>query len=147
MVENLSRGYHLHVALFFFTIIESILMVENLSRGYHLHVALFFKNKLVQQGLLTLPEHLSSCPVHVARSLVLCRSLFVILFFFFYEFWLPLWYLLTFGHCVVCSSSIYRFWLPLWYLLTFGHCFVCSSSIYRFWLPLWYLQTLHKTMQ
>jgi hypothetical protein len=25
---------------------------------------------------------------------------------------------------------------------SFGHCVVCSSSIYRFWLPLWYLQTL-----
>jgi hypothetical protein len=30
-----------------------------------------------------------------------CRSLFVLLYFF------------SFGHCVVCSSSIYRFWLPL----------------------------------
>ena len=25
--------------------------------------------------------------------------------------------LLSFGHCIVCSSSIYWFWLPLWYLL------------------------------
>ena len=25
---------------------------------------------------------------------------------------------------------------------SFGHCVVCSSSIYVFWLPLWYLQTL-----
>jgi hypothetical protein len=25
--------------------------------------------------------------------------------------------LVSFGHCVVCSSSIYGFWLPLWYLL------------------------------
>jgi hypothetical protein len=25
--------------------------------------------------------------------------------------------LVSFGHCVVCSSSIYWFWLPLWYLL------------------------------
>ena len=25
---------------------------------------------------------------------------------------------------------------------SFGHCIVCSSSIYRFWLPLWYLQAL-----
>ena len=23
----------------------------------------------------------------------------------------------SFGHCVVCSSSIYRLWLPFWYLL------------------------------
>jgi hypothetical protein len=34
-----------------------------------------------------------------------CRSLFVLLYFFFW----PL---------VVCSSSIYGFWLPLWYLQT-----------------------------
>jgi hypothetical protein len=25
--------------------------------------------------------------------------------------------LVSFGHCVVCPSSIYGFWLPLWYLL------------------------------
>jgi hypothetical protein len=24
----------------------------------------------------------------------------------------------SFGHCILCSSSIYWFWLPLWYLLT-----------------------------
>jgi hypothetical protein len=27
---------------------------------------------------------------------------------------------------------------------SFGHCVVCSSSIYGLWLPLWYLQTLLK---
>jgi hypothetical protein len=26
--------------------------------------------------------------------------------------------LVSFGHCVVCPSSIYGFWLPLWYILT-----------------------------
>jgi hypothetical protein len=25
---------------------------------------------------------------------------------------------------------------------SFGHCVVCPSTIYGFWLPLWYLQTL-----
>ena len=35
-----------------------------------------------------------------------CRSLFVLLYFF------------SFGHCVVCSSSIYGLWLPRWYLQT-----------------------------
>jgi Na+-translocating ferredoxin:NAD+ oxidoreductase RnfD subunit len=25
--------------------------------------------------------------------------------------------LVSFGHCIVCSSLIYWFWLPLWYLL------------------------------
>ena len=70
---------------------------------------------LVEQELLILPEHLSSPPVfsgvRVTRSLVLyvcfvdrCLSLCTV----------------SFGHCVVCSSSIYRlFCLPLWYLQTF----------------------------
>ena len=67
---------------------------------------------LVEQELLTLPEHLSSPPVfsgvRVTRSLVLyvcvpdrCLS--------FCAF--------SFGHCVF-SSSIYGFWLSLWYLQT-----------------------------
>jgi hypothetical protein len=66
----------------------------------------------------------------------------------------------SFGHCIVCSSSIYGVWIPLWYLhivsvlvlcvcfvdrclsfcpFSFGHCVVCSSSIYGVWIPLWYL--------
>ena len=45
--------------------------------------------------------------------------------------------LVSFGHCIFCSSSIYWFWLPP--LVSFGHCIVCSSSIYWFGLPLWYL--------
>jgi hypothetical protein len=68
---------------------------------------------LVEQELLTLPEHLSSPPVfsgvRVTRSLVLyvcfvdrCLSLCTF----------------SVGHCVVCSSSICGFWLPLWYLQT-----------------------------
>jgi predicted nucleic acid-binding Zn ribbon protein len=35
--------------------------------------------------------------------------------------------LVSFGHCVVCSSLIYRFWLPLWYLLT-----ITSSAFLRY---------------
>jgi hypothetical protein len=58
---------------------------------------------LVEQELLTLPEHLSSPTVfswvRVTLSLVscamFCRSLFVL-------------YPVSFDHCVVCSS-IYRF--------------------------------------
>jgi hypothetical protein len=30
---------------------------------------------------------------------------------------------------------------------SFGHSVVCSSSIYGFWLPIWYLQTLLKQTQ
>ena len=67
----------------------------------------------MEQELLTLPEHLSSPPVfsgvRVARSLVLCAC-FVDHCLSFCTF--------SFGHCVVCSSSIYGFWLPLWYLQT-----------------------------
>jgi hypothetical protein len=118
----------------------------------------------VEPVLPTLPEHLSSplvfSGVRVTRSLVLCvcfvdRCLSICTF--------------SFGHCVVCSSSIYIFWLPLWYLQTLPinsyhyinstHNYtkivvcpfvlfllaivlsVCSSSIYGIWLLLWYLLT------
>jgi hypothetical protein len=68
---------------------------------------------IVEQELLTLQEHLISSPVfsgvRVTRSLVLCVY-FVDLCLSFCTF--------SFGHCVVCSSSIYGFWLPLWYLQT-----------------------------
>jgi hypothetical protein len=68
---------------------------------------------LVEQELLTLPEHLSSPPVfiwvRVTRSLVsyVC----------FVDRCLSFWYF-SFGHCVVCSSAIYGSWLTLWYLQT-----------------------------
>ena len=72
---------------------------------------------LVEQELLTLPEHLISSPVlsgvRVARSLVLYVC-FVDRCLSFCTF--------SFGHCVVCSSSIYGFWLPLWYLQTLLTC-------------------------
>ena len=69
--------------------------------------------ELQYHSLLTFPEHLSSSPVfsgvRVTRSLVLyvCvvdRCLSYCAF--------------SFGHCVVCSSSIYGFSLPHWYLQT-----------------------------
>jgi hypothetical protein len=57
-----------------------------------------------------------------------CRSLFVLLYFFFWPlcclFFLDIRILITplissnFDHCVVCSSSIDGFWLTLWYLQT-----------------------------
>ena len=47
--------------------------------------------------------------VRATRSLVL-YACFVDRCLFFCTF--------SFGHCVVCSSSIYGFWLPLWYLQT-----------------------------
>ena len=72
---------------------------------------------LVEQELPTLPEYLSSLlvfsGVRVTRSFVLCvcfvdRCLSLCTF--------------SFGHCVVCSSSMYEFWLPL---------LVSSNSFYR----------------
>ena len=68
---------------------------------------------LVEQEMPTLLEHQSSPPifsgVRVTRSLVLYVC-FVDRCLSFCTF--------SFGHCVVCSSSIYGFWLPLWYLQT-----------------------------
>jgi hypothetical protein len=150
--------------------------------------------------MLTLPEHLSSSPVFsgvlVTRSLVLyvcfvdrccpfVHFLFAIVLSVLLRFtdsdYLPLvssdlFCTFSFGHCVVCSSSIYGFWLPpfgifrlilyfffwplcglfifdlrilitplvssdLFCTFSFGHCVVCSSSINEFWFLLWYLQT------
>ena len=58
---------------------------------------------LVEQVLLTLPGHLSSTPVfsgvRVTRSLILCVC--------FVDRCLP-FCAFSFGHCVVCSSSICR---------------------------------------
>ena len=75
---------------------------------------LTWRMPLVEQELLTLPEHLSSpslpdiSGVRVPRSLVLCAC-FVDRSFSFCIF--------SFGHFVVCPS-IYYFWLPIGYLQT-----------------------------
>ena len=108
---------------------------------------------LVEQKLLTVPEHLSSPPVFSGvrdgRSLILCVC-FVDRCFSFCTF--------SFGHCVVCSS-MYRFWLPpfgiyklskdirakvlatfkaalpvivsnLWYLQTKGDANICDLTLF-----------------
>jgi hypothetical protein len=54
-----------------------------------------------------------------------CRSLFVLLYFFFWPlcclFFFDIRILITplvsFGHCVVCSSSLYGLWLPIIYFI------------------------------
>ena len=95
-------------------------LVVNTSRSYpHSWLINGFVTRLtrrvslVKHELLTLSEHLSTSPVfsgfRVTRSLVLCVC-FVDGCLSFCTF--------SFGHCVVCSSSIYGFWLPLWYLQT-----------------------------
>ena len=70
---------------------------------------------LVEQVLLTLSEHLSSPPVFCS-----CYSIFSFMCMFCRLLFVLLSKILSFsfGHCVVCSSSIYGFWLPLWYLQT-----------------------------
>jgi len=87
------------------------------SGGRDFIVVLTWRVSLVEQELLTLPEHLRSSPVfsgiRVTRSLVLYVC-FVYRCLSFCTF--------PFGHCVVCSSSIYGFWLPLWYLQTLLVC-------------------------
>jgi hypothetical protein len=71
---------------------------------------------LVAQELLISPKHMSSPPVY--SGVRVTRSLIIYVYFV--------------DHCLsFCACS-------------FGHCVVCSSSIYGFWLPLWYLQTLLK---
>ena len=63
---------------------------------------------LVEQELLTLPEHLSSPPFVVG---------FLLLNLYIYMYVLSIVVCtFSFGHCVVCSSSIYGFSLPLRYL-------------------------------
>ena len=69
---------------------------------------------LVEQELLTLPEHLRSPPVFSGISLT--RSL--ILYACFADRCLS-FCTVSFGRCVVCMSSIYGFWLTLWYPQTF----------------------------
>jgi hypothetical protein len=58
--------------------------------------------------------------------------------------------LFSFGHCVVCSSSIYGFWLPLWHLWNFPNSFVLSLiviclaySMKGEWISVTYLLTNH----
>jgi len=63
----------------------------------------FIQNIITIKEILSLPPDFSG--VRVTRSLVL---------------WIIIcpFVLFSFGHCVVCSSSIYGFWLPRWYLRT-----------------------------
>ena len=60
---------------------------------------------LVEQELLTLPEHLSSPPGFQWGS---CYSIFSFIYICFIDRCLS-FCTFSFGHCVVCSSSIYGF--------------------------------------
>ena len=48
----------------------------------------------------------------------------------FYDLRLLITPLVSFGHCIVCPSTLYG--------LSFGHCIVCPSTLYGFSLLLWY---------
>jgi hypothetical protein len=59
---------------------------------------------------------------------------------FFFNIQILISPLVSFDHCVVCSSLIYRFWLPLWYLLS-----IVLSVLLRYTnsdYPFWYLLTI-----
>jgi hypothetical protein len=96
------RGFIFYMLLVLFT-------NTSVERDFHViwclcGLTVIWRVSHVEQELLTLPKHMGS-----ARSLVFCatfcRSLFLLCYF-------------SFGHCVVCSSSIDRFWLPIWYIQT-----------------------------
>jgi len=92
---------------------------------------------LMEQELLTLPEHPSSFPhfgwVHVARSLVFivvfCRSLFVLfllaIVFSISGFWLSLWYLQTLLLFVAISTVFHT---SIWRMVYVMDA-VCSKSV------------------
>ena len=94
---------------------------------------------LVEQKLPTLPENLRSPPVFLWRSCysilsfmcMFCRSLFVILYFFFCSlrclFFFDIWILIT--HIF----SIYGFWLPVF--------FRYMDSDYPYFFDIWILIT------
>ena len=86
----------------------------------------------VKQELLTLPQHQWMLPVLIGFVFlifgflcVVCRSLFVLLSFFFWPLYCLSFFnlrllmtpLVSFGHCIVYLSSTHGFWWPLWYLL------------------------------
>ena len=53
----------------------------------------------------------------------------------------------SFGHCVVCPSSIYGFWLPLWYIQTL---FLMKLFTWVFWALynyFWFLKYLNYWIQ
>ena len=81
--------------------------------------------------------------IFVAQSLAFCvafcRSLFVLLSFFFKQLYYLTFYLLLLIASLVSSDYLFGiFWLPPWYLLITS--LVSSDYLFGiFWLPLWYL--------
>ena len=93
----------------------NIVYTLNSSKFVDAQTRLTQRMPLVEQELLTLPEHMSSPPIfseiHVTRSLILCV--------YFVDCCLS-YCAFSFCHCVVCSL-ICGFWLPLcFFKLFFG---------------------------
>ena len=61
----------------------------------------------------------------------------------FFDLHLLIASLVSFGHCIVCPSSIYSFWLPLWYLLVIVLSvlprFTASDCLFGIFWPLYCL--------
>ena len=57
---------------------------------------------------------------------VICWQLYRLSYF---DLCLLITSLVSFGHCIVCPTSIYAFWLPLWYLLAI------VSSVLLWFMP------------
>ena len=74
---------------------------------------------------------------------MLCRSLFVLLSFLVIVLSVLLQFTdsdYLFGiFWSLCCLSFFNLRIPITSLVSFGHCVVCPSSIYGFRLPLWYL--------
>ena len=93
-------------------------------------------------SLFTLGFKWGSCYSILSFMCMLCRSMFLLLYYFFWPFCCLFFFnvrilitlLISFGHCVVCSSSMYGFWLLLWYLLAFvlSVLLQCKDSDYSF---------------
>ena len=87
-------------------------------------------------SVLTIPEQLSSAPIFSG----ICIALSIV----FYVVLCRLLVFVSFGHYVVCSSSIYRFWLPLSYLQTPLSLLVFSNVYKNIPFVLWISQQTLK---
>jgi hypothetical protein len=67
---------------------------------------------LLEQNLPTLPRHMTS-PPFLLEFLLRNHRLFCVRFLFY--FLTIVFFLISFGYCIVCISLIYGFWLQLYY--------------------------------
>ena len=91
---------------------------------------------------------LGSGPLTIVLSALLCTSshypfgiFWPLCCLFFLDLRILITPLVSFDHCIVCSSYLRILITPL-VSSSFDYCITCSSSIYVFSLPLWYLHPL-----